>query len=320
MIERARAVPGVRSAGLSFFGNLAGASGSGCCFTTDGFTPRNRQDQQAALDYVSPGYFQTLGIPLLAGRDFAFSDSANSQKVAIINETMARHFFGGRPAIGRRLGWVKKEYEVIGVVKDSKYRELREKTPRMIYFSLNQDPHDLHRLAVSTAVPPLNVARPVREALLGIDPRLHIDDVTTLSQRLDAKLAREYLLADLSGFFSGLTLLLVSIGIYGTLAYAVARRTSEIGIRMALGARPAAVQRMILGDILLVLGAGLVAGLGATLLLMRSVSSLLFEVKPTDPWTIGGAAVLLSAVALAAGYLPARRASQVDPLTALRAE
>lgn len=320
LIERSAAIPGVRSAGLSFFGNLSGAGGNGCCFTTDGFTPRNRQDQQVALDYVSPGYFQTLGIPLLTGREFSFRDTANSPKVAIVNETMARHFFNGRSAVGHRLTWAKKEYEVVGVVKDSKYRELREKTPRMIYFSLIQDPHDLNRLALRTAVPPLAVAQTVREALREIDPRLHLGDTSTLSKRLEAKLSREYLLADLSGFFSGLTLLLVSIGIYGTLAYAVARRTGEIGIRMALGAQPSAVRAMILRDILLVIATGLAAGIAAVLVSTRLIASLLFGVNASDPATIIAAALLLSLVALAAGYVPARRASRVDPVTALRFE
>jgi len=320
LIERSTAIPGIRSAALAFFGSLSGSGGSGCCFSTDGFTPRNRQDQQASLDYVSPGYFQTLGIPLLAGREFSFRDTANSPNVAIINETMARHFFNGRSAVGRRLTWVKKDFEVVGVVKDSKYRELREKTPRMIYLSLIQDPHDLNRLALRTAVPPLAVAQTVRETLREVDPLLHIGDTSTLSKRLDAKLSREYLLADLSGFFSGLTLLLVSIGIYGTLAYAVARRTGEIGIRMALGARPVLVRRMILRDILVVVAAGLATGIGAVLLLTRLIASLLFGVDPSDPVIIAAAALLLSLVALAAGYLPARRASRVDPVTALRFE
>ncbi|HEV2690844.1 MAG TPA: ABC transporter permease [Bryobacteraceae bacterium] len=320
VLERTAAIPSVRSASVSFFGNLSDAGGQGCCFATEGFTPRNRQDQQAALNYVAPDYFRTLGIPVLAGREFSLGDTANSPKVAIINETMARHFFGARPAIGRRLEWVKKQYQVVGVVKDSKYRELREKTPRMIYFSLLQDPHDLHMLQVRTAASPLAIARTIQEMLHAIDPRLHIGDIGTLSKRIDAKLSREYLLADISSFIGALTLLLVSIGIYGTLAYSVARRTSEIGIRMALGAQPSSVKRMILRDILLVVAIGLAAGIGATLVSLRWIASLLFGVTPTDPLTIVAAALLLSMVALGAGYLPARRASRVDPLTALRFE
>jgi predicted permease len=320
VVERTAAIPGVRAASVSFFGSLADSGGNMCCFKTDGYTPRNRQDQQAALDYVSPGYFQTLGIPLLAGREFSPADSANGPKVAIINETMDRHFFAERSAVGHRFAWGKKDYQVIGVVKDSKYRDLREKTPRMIYFSLLQDPHDLTTLEVRTAVSPLSLARAVRETLRDVDPRLHIGDVSTLSKRIDAKLSREYLLADISGFVSGLTLLLVSIGIYGTLAYAVARRTTEIGIRMALGAQPSSVRAMVLRDILLVIATGLAAGIAAVLVSVPLIASLLFGVQPSDPVTIAFAALLLSIVALGAGYIPAYRASRVDPLTALRFE
>jgi ABC-type antimicrobial peptide transport system permease subunit len=161
---------------------------------------------------------------------------------------------------------------------------------------------------------------PVRDAVREVDPRLRIGEITTLEKRIDQKLAREFLVADIAGFFSGLTLLLVCIGIYGTMAYTVARRTNEIGIRMALGARAASVQRVILRDVLWVLVTGLAAGIAAALAVGRLVASMLFGLKPTDLSTIALAALVLSAATLAASYIPALRASRVDPATALRFE
>ena len=222
--------------------------------------------------------------------------------------------------MGQRLRFNKKEYGIIGVARDAKYRDLRESTPRILYFAFLQNPPGLNNLEVRTAGSPLALASAVREAIRNVDASLDVQDVVTLSSRIDRKLIRERLVADISGFFSGLTLLLVSIGIYGTLAYAVAGRTNEIGVRMALGAKPASIQLMVLREIFWTLATGLVFGLFTVLACGRLVASLLFGLKPTDPPTIVFAVLLLSIVALAAGYSPARRASRVDPVGALRFE
>jgi len=191
---------------------------------------------------------------------------------------------------------------------------------RFVYFAALQNNSAIHSLEVRTTGSPLAYAGAVRGAVREIDPLIRIGEIATLEKRVDRQLAREFLVADIAGFFSGLTLLLVSIGIYGTLAYTVARRTNEIGIRMALGAQASAVLRVILRDVLRVLVLGLAAGVAAALAVGQLVASLLFGLKPTDLSTIALAVLVLSAATLAAGYIPARRASRVDPATALRFE
>lgn len=317
LLRRTEAIPGVQGASVSFIGTLAndGSGVDGLKF--DGYPP-TRENQRARANWVGPKYFETSGIPLLEGREFVPADNSTAQKVAIINQTMMRHYFGNRRAVGQRFEFNGAQYEIVGVAKDAKYLDLRESTPRFVYFSVLQTNSGIHSLEVRTTGSPLAFAGAVRDAVREVDPRLRIGEITTLEKRIDQKLAREFLVADIAGFFSGLTLLLVSIGIYGTLAYTVARRTNEIGIRMALGARAAAVLRVILLDVLLVLVLGLTAGAGAALAVGRLLTSMLFGLKPTDLSTIALAALVLSTATLAAGYIPARRAARIDPATALR--
>src|SRR5581483_5217245 len=258
--------------------------------------------------------------PLLEGREFSEADNSTAQKVAIINQAMARHYFGERRAVGRRFEFNSEQYEVIGIAKNAKYLDLRESTAPFVYFAVLQNNSEIHSLELRTAGSPLAFAGAVRVAIEKVDPFLRIDEITTLEKRIDQRLSREFLVADIAGFFSGLTLLLVSIGTYGTLAYTVARRTNEIGIRMALGARAASVVRGVLRDLLWVLILGLGAGVVAALAAGRLVASLLFGLRPADLSTIALSVLVLSAATLAAGYIPARRASRVDPATALRFE
>jgi predicted permease len=320
LIERAQALPGIESASVSFNGTL-GESGSGVNgLEIEGYSPQSEQDQRARADWVGPKYFQTFGIPLLEGREFSAADNAGGPRVAVINQTMARYYFGEQSAIGRRVQFNQNAYEIIGVVKDAKYSDLREDTPRMLYFALLQNASAAHNFELRTAGSPLAFAPAVREMIREVDPRLNIADVTTLLGRVDRKLTRERLVADISGFFSGLTLLLAAIGIYGTLAHAVTRRTNEIGIRMALGAQRSRVIWMVLADMLPALAAGLFFGVLGILALGQLLTSMLFELQPSDPGTILLAAFVVSSAALAAGFLPARRASRVNPVVALRLE
>ena len=187
-----------------------------------------------------------------------------------------------------------------------------------IYFAVLQNNAGVHSLEIRTTSSPLAISGAVRDAVREVDPHLRIGDITTLEKRIDQKVAREFLVADIAGFFSGLTLLLVSIGVYGTLAYTVARRTHEIGIRIALGARSASVVKVILRDVLFALALGLTAGIAAALVAGRAVASMLFGLKPTDLSTIALAALVLTAATCAAAYIPARRASRVDPATSFR--
>ena len=208
------------------------------------------------------------------------------------------------------------------MVKDAKYESLRDKPRAMFFVNLEQDkiPDTFNDLVVRVQGKPEALMSQIRAAMREVDPNLAVWDVTTLSDVVDRSLSQEKLLAKLAGFFGALALLLASIGLYGVMAYAVARRTNEIGIRMALGAQPSAVLGMVLRESVLVVGVGLVAGIPAVLACGRLVKSQLYGLAPDDPITIAGAAALLLAVALVASFLPARRAAMLDPLAALREE
>ena len=319
LLRRIEAVPGIEAATVSFNGTLADEGSGVSGFKVDGDSS-TAEIQRAAANWVGPRYFETLGIPLLEGREFSPADNAGAQKVAIINQTMARHYFGDHHALGRRLEWNNEQYLIVGVSKDAKYQDLREQAPRFLYFAALQGNSGIHSLDVRTRVSRRAVAGALQAAVREIDPHLGIGGMATLEERIDQKLARDYLVATIAGFFSGLTLLLVSIGIYGTLAYAVSRRTNEMGIRMALGARGATVVAIILRDLLLMLGAGVAVGVAGSLVVERLVGSVLFGLKPTDLSTIVLAAVVMCGALIAAGYIPARRASRLDPAIALRIE
>jgi predicted permease len=317
LTQRVEAIPGVRAATVSFGGTLAN-SGSGVTgFKVEGYPP-SKEEQRARANWVGPKYFETSGITLLEGREFSRADTAMARKVAIINRTMAVHYFGSQSATGRRFEFNKELYEIIGVARDAKYRDLRESTPRLMYFAAMQHNSGVHSLEVRTAGSPLALAGQVRDAVRELDPRLRVGSIETLEQRVDQKLAREFLVTDVAGFFASLTLLLVCIGIYGTLAYTVARRTNEIGIRMALGARPSAIVRIVLGDVLLILAIGLAGGIAGASVVGKLVSSMLFGLKATDVSNLVFAALLMSVATLAAGYFPARRATRIQPTSALR--
>lgn len=319
LLQRTEAIPGVHVASVSFTDILSNDGSGVSGFNFEGL-PATKEVQRAKANWVGPNYFQTSGIPLLEGREFSPADNSTSPKVAIVNQTMARRFFGAESAVGHRFVLSKEQYEIIGVAKDAKYVDLRESGVRFVYFAASQTQSGIHSLELRTTGSPLAIAGAVRSAVREADPRLRIGEITTLEKRIDQRLAREFLVADIAGFFSGLTLLLVSIGIYGTLAYTVARRTGEIGIRMALGARASTVLIAILRDILWMLIAGLAAGVASALAVGRLVGSMLFGLKPTDLPTISIAIAVLTLATLAAGYIPARRASQVDPAIALRFE
>ena len=319
LLRRVEAVPGIQSASVSFNGTLADEGSGVSGFKFEGF-PATNEDQRSNANWIGPRYFETLGIPLLEGREFSPADNSRTQKVAILNRTLARRYFGGRHAVGQGFTWNQERYEIVGVAKDAKYQDLREPATPILYFAALQGNSGIHSLEVRTGGSRLAVIAGLRAAIKEVDPRLRIGGITSLPDRIDQKLAREYLVATISGFFGGLTLLLVSIGIYGTLACAVARRTKEIGIRMALGAGAPTVVRTVLRDLLVVLGAGLAVGVAGSVAVGRLVSSLLFGMKPTDLPTLAMAAAAMAGAALAAAYIPARRASRLDPAISLRIE
>ena len=290
-----------------------------------GNPPRSQEEMKIHWTQVYPHSFAALGIPLVAGRDFKEQDSWGSQEVAVINESMARRFFGGENSIGRRFGFGRPEntaniFEIIGVVKDAKYISLRETGRPMFYRAFSQATTGRAQmtLVVRTAGDPGSVAVVMQREARALDPAMPMFSAEALAEQLDASLTQERLVATLSSVFGLLALLLACIGLYGVMAYDVARRTHEIGIRMALGASARQIMQMALGETLWLVGIGIVIGLGATWAATRWVASLLFGLQPHDPLTIGLAVLLLLVVAAVAAYLPARRASHVDPMVALR--
>jgi predicted permease len=325
MLERLVAIPGVRSASLADMEPITGGGGWDNAVEVEGYTPRPAENVTVYLNAVGPRFFETLRTPILLGRDFSPRDTEKSPKVAIINQTMARYFFGNRNPIGRGFGWWgddknKSQFEIVGVVKDSKYETLRERIPRTAYLDCFQNPLAAMSVAVRTSVEPATLSPEVGREIRAIDPSARVGGFTTLDAHVDESLGHEHLMATLSASFATLAVLLACVGLYGIMACAVARRTGEIGIRMALGANRGRVLRMIVGESALMIGAGVAVGLPAALAVSRTVAGELYGLRPADPLTIAGAVLLLAAVGILAGYIPARRATRVDPMVALRYE
>jgi predicted permease len=259
-----------------------------------------------------------MGLPLLFGRDFTPRDiNSEGPKVAIINETMARKYFGTTNPVGKRFGWDESlQGEIIGMVKDAIYGDLRDKALPLIYF-----PSQGGNVLVARATgPEAPLAATIRREIQAVDKNLELVGVMTVPQMLDGALRKETEMARLSSFFSLLAILLACIGLYGVTSYNVARRTHEIGVRMALGAQKRDVVSLVMRQSMLLAIIGVVIGISAALGATRLIASLLYGVTPNDPITIALAGLLLLTVAALAGYLPARRASRVDPMVALRHE
>jgi predicted permease len=268
-----------------------------------------------------------LGIPLHQGRDFTPQDNPTAPKVAIVNEAMARFYFGNGSAVGKRLSFISPEggeIEIVGVVADAKYGSLREATPRMLYLPYSQPPSGSLEfdiaLEIRTAGNPESVAGAVRQAIRGVERDVPILALTTLAEEVNNSLAQERMVAELSSLFGLLALILASVGLYGVMAYTVARRTGEIGIRMALGARRPQVLWMVLRESLELVAMGVVLGIPLAFAFARLISSQLYGITKGDPLTICVAMALQASIAAIASYIPARRATRVDPMEALRYE
>jgi predicted permease len=279
--------------------------------------------RQFSGNHVGEQYFKTMGLPIVLGRGFSPKDAFRSQPAAVINETLARSLFPNASPLGRQFSLSendKNDFEIVGVVKDAKYESIRENA-RGAFFVFNSAQLDgFSDLVVRAARRPEALIGEIRAAIHAEDPNLAISSALTLSEVVDRSLAEQKLLAKLATFFGILALLLASLGLYGVIAYSVARRANEIGIRMTLGARPSSIVRGVLQESLLLVGVGLAAGLPIALAGARLVASQLYEVTPADPWSIGAAAGALIVTALAASFLPARRAALLDPLITLREE
>jgi predicted permease len=320
--ERVKAIPGVQAA--SFSAMVFDQGGWGAGVSPRGPNPDSVSDGETSNNAIGPGYFKAMGLSLLQGREFGSQDTETSPKVAVINESFARRFFPGPSPLGRRFGWSdgrnpSEDLEVIGVVKDSK-DDLEDASSPMVYHAYPQRMLYLNNFVVRYSGEPRAVIPEIRRAFKEVNRRLPIVEAVTLSQFVDRSLIKQRLVARLSTLFSLLALLLACAGLYGVMSYNVARRTHEIGIRMALGANAHRIMQSVMRETLGPVALGILIGLGAALATTRWVESLLFGLKPHDPLTIGLAALLLMAVASIAGYLPARRAARVDPMAALRCE
>jgi predicted permease len=325
ILQQITAIPGIRSASVSRISLIGGGANTGSV-SVQGYASRPNEDDTAYMNQVGPNFFETMGIPILLGRGFGPQDDESAPKVAVVNEVMARYYFPKDSPIGKRFGWGRPEtsgqIEIVGLVKDAKYDNLRTSPPRTIYMPLFQAPDQRRPMTfeVRTVGNPTSMIAAVRHAIQSIDKDLLVFDVKTQAEQVNESLTQERLIATLSSFFGLLALLLACVGLYGLMSYTVLRRTNEIGIRVALGAQPGDILWLVLGETMLLILAGVAIVVPIALAATRLVSTFLFGLTPTDSTTITIATLLLIAVAALAGYLPARRASRVDPMVALRYE
>ncbi len=340
VVDRLRAIPGVESVGAINHLPLGGESW-GSTFRVEGRPiPRPGESPGTTYRVVLPGYFRTMGIPILQGRDVEATDRLDATRVVVVNEYLAAKHWPGENPVGRRMTfgddslghpvWV----TVIGVVKNTMREDWDARRHEEIFLPWLQSPRYMDAqspaysylsFAIRTSCTaahcaPSTYAAPVRAAVHALDPAVTMSDVQTMDEMIAAATARPRFYLVLLAIFAGVALVLATVGIYGVMSYAVSRRTHEIGLRVALGARPAQLLRQVVGEGMTVVAWGAAAGVAGALALSRVMNTLLYDVRATDPWTFIGVVALLAGAALIACYIPARRATRVDPLSALRSE
>jgi predicted permease len=322
MGERLRAIAGARAVAWSSPALLSGSVNSTSIFV-QGRTYAPEQRDEIYRIVASPTFFETMEIPLLAGRGISARDTDGAPLVAVINEAAARKYFPNESPIGRRFGSRPEEsgkLEVIGILRDAKYDSVRDAAVPTMYVPYQQTPRDVATFEVRTGGDPVAAIGGIRNAVREVDPDLPLMNVSTQLEEVEKRFLQEKLFAQAYTLFGGLALLVASIGLFGLMSYSVSRRTNEIGIRMALGARSQDVLRLVMSESMALAAAGVAMGLCGAIAASRLISNLIFGLAPTDPMTIAGAIVVMLLVSAAAGYLPASRASRIDPMVALHYE
>jgi predicted permease len=323
--ENLDALPGVESSGLAVIPVLADNEWDSS-MAVEGYQHKPTQAPDPHMQFVSPEYFKTMNIPVLLGRDFRMTDGRDASKVCIVNEKFARRFFKSGPAIGKHIGMggdpgTKLDIEIVGVVRDTKYESMREEVPLEVYRPYHQMDFVIGMYAyVRTTRRPEQAFSGIRRVVNDLDPNVPIFEMKTLETQMEESLITERLVATLSSGFGILATLLAAIGLYGVMAYIVAQRTREIGVRIALGASGRDVAKLVMRDVFILTAIGIGVGLPAAWGLTRMVRSQLYGIQPNDGLTIAAATLGIALVALVAGYVPARRAARVDPMRALRWE
>jgi len=323
LIERLNAVPGVRSTALANMPLLASSTNSSSIVVQGRTYAAGQRDSINRL-VISAGFFDTMGMPIRIGRNVTDRDDQKAPKIVVINETAARRYFPNENPIGQRFGSRPEtagELEIVGIVRDAKYDSVRDDVPPTMYVPYLQLPRPPQGVFyVRTAGDPVGTVGAIREAVRELDATLPLRNVTTQSEQVEKRLGQERAFAHAYALFGALALLLASVGLFGLMSYSVARRTNEIGVRMALGAQSQDVLALVMGESLILVTIGVAAGLAVAIAAGRLVQSLLFGLAATDAVTITTSVLVMVAVAAFASYLPARRAARVDPLVALRYE
>jgi predicted permease len=325
VIDAVKAIPGVQSVAGTTDPEMAGDS-SHSSFSVQGYTPSEEENMHFEAPRTTPGYFATLRQPVLAGRDFTPSDTKGSPEVAVVNQVFAKRFFGTpQNALGRLIsedsGATKFHVTIIGVVGDVMHRSMRDKPAETVYMPYLQQTHPSGlRMYALTGQAPEAVESAIRESIRRYDSKLIADGLRTMTEQIDISVSNERALAMLAMSFSALALLMTAVGLYGVLAFAIAQRTREIGVRMALGAQRSAVVMLVMREMALTALIGIGVALPAAVGLSRLLQSQLYGVQPGDPLTLGGCVLISAFMVVLAAAVPARRAASVEPMQALRSE
>jgi predicted permease len=322
VLERLRSLPDVRAASAAQY--LPGGGVYRISVQVEGYAA-GPDEPNVGFNPIAPGYFATLGTPVLAGREFTERDAGTGPKVAIVNASFARHFFGARPALGRRVTSFGGTYDIVGVVGDAKDQHLRDTPLPMMYVSWMQreeadQPASYAYLVRTGGVNPLRFVPALAPLVRAADPQLRVRTADLYETLIDRSISNERVLATLGGLFGTLGLIIAAVGVFGVLAFQVARRTNELGVRMVLGASRWSLMGLVLRDVAAMLVPGVAIGAAMSLMVTGFARGMLFGLTPTDPAAFAMAASALTGAALIAGWLPARRASRVDPMNALRHE